>query len=722
MSATYRGRRVSGHGMVRRQDDVGRIGPGQRGQFSIRPNERTRASPILQMDRLEGPTARRFSPGAGGTGGRLALNPADREYFRSDPTDRQYHTYDPRSEYFRTRDTERGIPQIDDFREHMASLEGATFDRGYNRLRPGMEDARRALTTRLANQGIVAGSEAYNAELDRLDRSQNSALENLALSSVAAGRGEHSRLTGLAAALQGQEFGQQMQRLGFDSREAQRETDNRYRGATFAAGESARRFSEGMGASRFDAGESGRRFGEGLAGDRFDQSEMSRLFGQHRTATDLNAGQDQRAFQNLMAERGQRMGFNAGERARGFQERLQGSRDDFSQRLAATQTDASEAGRTFAELLAGQGQQHRLNQVNRDFDASERSRDFRENLDSENSYFRNSLAADQFASQAAQFAHSSAVQQQQFGDRFGLDADRDAFSRFMAERTHDRDTRWGDRDRDFRRYSYDRGADLQERGFDRDTGWGDRDRDFRERTADRTFDRDTRWGDDDRGFRDRTWDATFDRDTGWGDRDRDFRDRDWDRTGDWRDRDFSFAHRQWRDSTGFRDRDWERQGRWGDRDRDFRDRDWERQGDWWNRDFDRQGQWYNQQRGDARRGSMWGGIGSMAGSILPFILGGGGGNAGAGGEGGGGFWSRLGKGALSALPFLGMFSDERLKDDHGVVDVVPIHEWNYKGDDKTYVGPMAQDVERVMPKAVGRVGRRGVRYLNVADVLSGVAA
>ena len=52
------------------------------------------------------------------------------------------------------------------------------------------------MAQRLQNQGLPVGSEAYNQELNRFDRSRGDQLENLALSSVGAGRQEQGRLFG----------------------------------------------------------------------------------------------------------------------------------------------------------------------------------------------------------------------------------------------------------------------------------------------------------------------------------------------------------------------------------------------------------------------------------------------------------------------------------------------------------------------------------------------
>lgn len=72
---------------------------------------------------------------------------------------------------------------------------------------------------------------------------------------------------------------------------------------------------------------------------------------------------------------------------------------------------------------------------------------------------------------------------------------------------------------------------------------------------------------------------------------------------------------------------------------------------------------------------------------------------------GGGFDpAQFGLGLLSV--FAGM-SDERSKDIHariGEKHGVPVYEWNYKGDDTVHRGPMAQDVEEVLPEAVIEFG------------------
>jgi hypothetical protein len=63
----------------------------------------------------------------------------------------------------------------------------ATFELGKRQLDPELKSQREALATRLANQGIPIGSEAYNAEMNRLERSQGDQLNALSLQSLQTG-------------------------------------------------------------------------------------------------------------------------------------------------------------------------------------------------------------------------------------------------------------------------------------------------------------------------------------------------------------------------------------------------------------------------------------------------------------------------------------------------------------------------------------------------------
>ena len=87
-------------------------------------------------------------------------------------------------------------------------------------------------------------------------------------------------------------------------------------------------------------------------------------------------------------------------------------------------------------------------------------------------------------------------------------------------------------------------------------------------------------------------------------------------------------------------------------------------------------------------------------------------------------WATVGLGALRTLPALLALSDRNTKTDiKKLTDgPVPLYAYRYKGDPKSYpkiVGPMAQDIEKVRPSAVKRVGKHKVVDINnLMEVLS----
>ena len=87
-------------------------------------------------------------------------------------------------------------------------------------------------------------------------------------------------------------------------------------------------------------------------------------------------------------------------------------------------------------------------------------------------------------------------------------------------------------------------------------------------------------------------------------------------------------------------------------------------------------------------------------------------------------WATLGLGALKAIPAFWAMSDRSMKTDiKKLTDgPIPLYAYRYKGDPKSYpkvVGPMAQDVEKVVPSAVKKVGgKRVVNLSNLMEVLS----
>lgn len=95
--------------------------------------------------------------------------------------------------------------------------------------------------------------------------------------------------------------------------------------------------------------------------------------------------------------------------------------------------------------------------------------------------------------------------------------------------------------------------------------------------------------------------------------------------------------------------------------------------------------------------------------------------------GGGTDFAQMGAGILSLLPALIGLSERSEKTDIKLVGKDPVtklkmYAYRYKGDPKTYpkvVGPMAQDIEKLFPKAVGRIGGKRVVDLDVLEAIRG---
>ncbi|NBO22622.1 hypothetical protein EBU94_04685, partial [bacterium] len=67
------------------------------------------------------------------------------------------------------------------------AVRNATFELGKRQLDPELKSQRENLARQLANQGIPIGSEAYNSEMNRLERSQGDQLNALSLQSLLQG-------------------------------------------------------------------------------------------------------------------------------------------------------------------------------------------------------------------------------------------------------------------------------------------------------------------------------------------------------------------------------------------------------------------------------------------------------------------------------------------------------------------------------------------------------
>lgn len=93
------------------------------------------------------------------------------------------------------------LPGLDtDFSAMGDRVRNAMFQRTSGLLNPEHERARAATASRLANQGIVEGSERWNEEMDRLDQQRSLSLERAGLDADMAAGDELGRLFGQALA------------------------------------------------------------------------------------------------------------------------------------------------------------------------------------------------------------------------------------------------------------------------------------------------------------------------------------------------------------------------------------------------------------------------------------------------------------------------------------------------------------------------------------------
>lgn len=116
-----------------------------------------------------------------------------------------------------------GLPGIDDFGEERSRVEQARFDRLTGLLSPVFDQREAEMRQRLANRGLPIGSEAFEGESDRFDRTVNEAMLNAANDAVLAGGQEQSRLFGMGLQARQQQVGEAMSdaahRLGVRSQQ-----------------------------------------------------------------------------------------------------------------------------------------------------------------------------------------------------------------------------------------------------------------------------------------------------------------------------------------------------------------------------------------------------------------------------------------------------------------------------------------------------------------------
>lgn len=97
------------------------------------------------------------------------------------------------------------VPTADSLDTYAQHAEDAAFNRVWSRMSDQFGDERSALESKLANQGITSGSDAYNQEMERFTNRMDDARTNAAYDAVSQGSALRSSL--LADALTGRQQG-----------------------------------------------------------------------------------------------------------------------------------------------------------------------------------------------------------------------------------------------------------------------------------------------------------------------------------------------------------------------------------------------------------------------------------------------------------------------------------------------------------------------------------
>jgi hypothetical protein len=103
------------------------------------------------------------------------------------------------------------MPGTGDFSADRQNYSQAMYDRGMSLLRPEFENQTRATRQMLADRGLPITGEAYDGEMNRVNRSQNEQMARLANDAVQQGSAEQSRLFGMGLQSRTQGIGEQLQ-------------------------------------------------------------------------------------------------------------------------------------------------------------------------------------------------------------------------------------------------------------------------------------------------------------------------------------------------------------------------------------------------------------------------------------------------------------------------------------------------------------------------------
>lgn len=138
-----------------------------------------------------------------------------------------------------------------------------------NYLQPAQQQANSDLTARLAAQGITAGSEAYNREVDNQARQQASENQQARNAAILAGGNEESRINQM-----------NLGNAQFDNSTRQQQLDERLGVAGFNNGNIDTQFGQGLAATQANNAQLNAQYGQGLAATQANNAQLNSQYGQ----------------------------------------------------------------------------------------------------------------------------------------------------------------------------------------------------------------------------------------------------------------------------------------------------------------------------------------------------------------------------------------------------------------------------------------------------------
>ena len=188
------------------------------------------------------------------------------------------------------------------------NVESALYNRATSRLAPRFDRSRSALETRLTNQGITQGSDAYSREMSDFGQTENDAYQSAIDSSIIGGGQEQSRLFGLGVTqgqfanqaqqqgfeqalgsgqfgndAQAQYFGQQATRQQAHNAAVGQDYSQNLNAANFSNQANMLKFGQNQAVQQFMNDTAGQQFGMNLAGGQFANDANMAKFGQNET-------------------------------------------------------------------------------------------------------------------------------------------------------------------------------------------------------------------------------------------------------------------------------------------------------------------------------------------------------------------------------------------------------------------------------------------------------